>query len=152
MNPGPWKTGREDMQSYTGDGKTAFTNIYNLKHEVVGRAEGRRNKAYARLMAASPEMRDLLKRAEQFCRARTGGGILAGEMRRLEQRIIKGGEMPSEKKKKEEPKHVLVGKTLVIEDEGIFARCVCGWSSRARISSFSASLAFAEHVENADEG
>lgn len=71
---GPWKTGREDMQSFDGATGEAFTNIYHStksdgRHHVtkeplplvIGRAEGDNNKANARLIAASPSMEIVLR-------------------------------------------------------------------------------------------
>lgn len=65
--PGPWRSGRSDMQSFDGDSGFPFTNIYfddpNGKFHLgerlpglVGRAEGKNNKANACLMAAAPEL------------------------------------------------------------------------------------------------
>lgn len=60
--PGPWKTGREDMQSYTGDGEIAFTNIYQgSPPQPIGRAEGDNNKADAKLIAAAPDLAEALR-------------------------------------------------------------------------------------------
>lgn len=52
---------------------------------------------------------------------------------------------------KRTPQHKLVGGTLKNEPEGIIARCVCGWSSGHRISSFAASAAMMAHKEKPDE-
>jgi hypothetical protein len=48
-------------------------------------------------------------------------------------------------------KHELVNGTLTREDDGIMARCTCGWSTRGRFSSFAASASFQEHQEQADK-
>jgi len=50
------------MQSYTGDGEIAFTNIYQgSPSQTIGRAEGDNNKADAKAMAAVPEMIEALQ-------------------------------------------------------------------------------------------
>ncbi len=49
--------------------------------------------------------------------------------------------------------HKLVGGTLTIEDDprgdnkGVVARCECGWHPGYRFSSFAASNAFSDHLE-----
>lgn len=69
--PGPWKTGRDDMQSYDGAGEP-FTYIYHATLKdgehlgqplplTIGRAEGENNKANARLIASAPDMLAALK-------------------------------------------------------------------------------------------
>ena len=68
---GPWKTGREDMESYDGATGISFTNIYHATLKdgtymgmplpvVIGRAEGDNNKANAKLMAAAPDLLEAL--------------------------------------------------------------------------------------------
>ena len=73
MGRSQWRTGREDMQSYTPDGKP-FASIYaddpnGEIHEATGirlpetvaRVFGEDNKARARLIAAAPDMLALLQ-------------------------------------------------------------------------------------------
>lgn len=43
--------------------------------------------------------------------------------------------------------HRLVNDTLIADDKGIVARCICGWSSGYRFSSFVASAMFSEHKD-----
>jgi hypothetical protein len=45
------------------------------------------------------------------------------------------------------PGHRLVDDTLTREQDGILARCTCGWSSGGHFSSMAASAAFREHQE-----
>ena len=45
--------------------------------------------------------------------------------------------------------HRLEGGTLNADDDGVKARCTCGWSSGARFSSAAASVAFRDHQEEA---
>lgn len=47
--------------------------------------------------------------------------------------------------------HGLVGGTLRREEDGITARCQCGWVSRGHFSSLAASAAFRDHQEKATE-
>jgi len=44
--------------------------------------------------------------------------------------------------------HRLIDDTLTIEEDGVHARCICGWDSGGRFSSMVASVAFAEHCES----
>lgn len=44
-------------------------------------------------------------------------------------------------------KHALKGGTLYREDAGIIGRCICGWSTGHRFSSFIASIAIRDHLE-----
>jgi hypothetical protein len=96
--PGPWKTGREDMQSYTGDGETAFTNIYHQtltdgEHLgrplplTIGRAEGENNKADAKLMAAAPDLVVELRRCIVMLRS-LAGDIEDGIAPQLRHKVI----------------------------------------------------------------
>lgn len=48
-------------------------------------------------------------------------------------------------------RHVLKEGALVREDGGIIGRCVCGWTTGYRISSFAASAAFQDHQDTAAE-
>lgn len=72
--PGPWKTGRNDMQSYDAATGEPFTNVYHATMTfngervadlplVIARCFGARvdDKANARLIAAAPEMAELLR-------------------------------------------------------------------------------------------
>lgn len=45
--------------------------------------------------------------------------------------------------------HNLVGSTLIRVDDGIVARCTCGWVSRECFSSLIASSIFRDHQEAA---
>lgn len=45
--------------------------------------------------------------------------------------------------------HELIDGSLVVEADGVVARCVCGWTSGPRFSGMIASNAFNEHKENA---
>jgi hypothetical protein len=47
-------------------------------------------------------------------------------------------------------KHELIDGVLVGTDDGIVARCKCGWTSGPRFSSFVASVAFMEHEDEPD--
>lgn len=47
--------------------------------------------------------------------------------------------------------HKLEGGTLSAEDNGVIGRCVCGWTTGHRFSSFIASNAFRDHKEEAQE-
>lgn len=44
--------------------------------------------------------------------------------------------------------HELVDGTLYVEGDGIIGRCTCGWNTGKRFSSFTASAAFQDHLEN----
>ncbi len=44
-------------------------------------------------------------------------------------------------------KHRLKHGTLSLEDEGVIGRCVCGWTTGFRFSSFIASVAFRDHLD-----
>jgi len=45
-------------------------------------------------------------------------------------------------------KHVLAFKTLVAENGGIVARCICGWSTGPRFTSMVASSLFRAHQDD----
>lgn len=44
--------------------------------------------------------------------------------------------------------HKLINGTLYREDRGIIGRCVCGWTTGYRFSSFAASAAMMDHQEH----
>lgn len=52
----------------------------------------------------------------------------------------------------EQNEHKLVDNTLVREQRGITARCVCGWVSGGHFTSLSASAAMQDHKERCGEG
>ena len=70
--PGPWRTGREDMQSYDGATGEPFASVYcdderaemhlgeKLPYDIA-RTFGDECKANARLIAAAPELLESLK-------------------------------------------------------------------------------------------
>lgn len=47
--------------------------------------------------------------------------------------------------------HKLAGGTLTRDEDGITARCECGWVSGGHFTRLGASAMFQEHVEKADE-
>lgn len=47
------------------------------------------------------------------------------------------------------PSHQLKDGSLWRDEDGITARCTCGWVSRGHFSSAGASVAFREHQEQA---
>jgi hypothetical protein len=46
-------------------------------------------------------------------------------------------------------KHRLIGNTLKADEDGIYAKCTCGWVSRPCFSSLIASNEFCDHQEEA---
>jgi hypothetical protein len=46
-------------------------------------------------------------------------------------------------------KHRLIGNTLKADEDGVYAKCICGWVSRPCFSSLIASNEFCDHQEEA---
>lgn len=70
----PWKTGREDMQSFEFGSGEAFTNVYHGEIKdgvhlgtelplVIARVYGEKNKALARRISATPDLLEACQKA-----------------------------------------------------------------------------------------
>lgn len=103
FTPGPWKTGREDMQSFDGNGEP-FTNIYHATEKdgthlgealplTIAKVFGSYkldDKANARLIAAAPDLLEALKRvSDEIDRNDYDGGISLAALNQLAAAIAK---------------------------------------------------------------
>ncbi|MDD5547121.1 MAG: hypothetical protein PHO67_08225 [Candidatus Omnitrophica bacterium] len=79
--PGPWKTGRTDIQSYTGDGIQEMY-VYRDPNAPI-QILGNNCHADARLIAAAPDMFAALTDLRQWCLNRAQDFALLSVRRRI---------------------------------------------------------------------